>query len=64
MIAFEPDQDLRNTLLDWVQEQFGEDIMLEIRVDKTLIAGAQIYFEGKYIDASLRKDVDKILNLS
>lgn len=62
VIAFEPDADLRASLLDWAQEQFGKDVMLQVRVDKSLIAGAEVYFEGKYMDVSLRKDVDKILN--
>jgi len=57
VIAFEPDDDLRASLLDWAQEQFGEDVMLKIRIDKSLIAGAQVYFEGKYVDLSLSKKI-------
>ncbi len=45
----------------WIRSNVAADIVLEVEVDHDLIAGAQISFAGKYIDASKRSQLDRIL---
>ena len=52
-LAFEPNK-------DWIVKAVGRAVILDIRVDKSILGGAIIENQGKYGDYSLRKI---ILNL-
>jgi hypothetical protein len=41
----------------WVKEHFGENVVLNVLVDKTILAGAKISFNGKHKDCSLKEQL-------
>lgn len=47
-----------------VREDFGKDVLLDLRVNPDLLAGCAIVWEGKYLDFSLQSrwgEVEKII---
>src|SRR5579859_356027 len=58
-LARSPKQELLDTVTNWWVTNFKTHILLDIRVDPTIIAGMQIYFNGKYKDYSLRRQLEK-----
>lgn len=54
-LAFEPKPLFLNKLSTWVKKNVGEDTLLEIGFDKTLVGGARIIFGGRYIEETLEK---------
>lgn len=54
-LAFEPKPATLNKISAWVKENAGEDILLEIGLDRTIVGGARIIFGGKYVEETLEK---------
>jgi len=59
-IAFDPSDETVSNISNWVAENIGNGIILDINTDLSLIGGAIITFEGKYKDLSLKKRFDDI----
>ena len=59
-IAFEPREFTIDNLLAWVLKNLGFGIVLDIKTDKTILAGTIIEFEGKYKDLSLKKKLEEV----
>lgn len=58
-IAFEmPEPDLEK-LGVWVRKNLRSDILIEIKIDPTLIAGASLSFKGVYRDYSLKMRIEE-----
>ena len=49
-----------NRIYKWVADNIEKKCVLEISVDKTIIAGARISFRGKYADMTMDKKWDEI----
>lgn len=45
----------------WARKNLQPDIILDVEVDPALIAGAEISFQGKYVDMSKKTELEKIL---
>jgi F0F1-type ATP synthase delta subunit len=60
-IAFEPSAELVTTISDWVHNNLGSKVLLEVNVDPYIIGGAIIIFNGKYLNISVKKKLDDIL---
>ncbi|MDO8488111.1 MAG: F0F1 ATP synthase subunit delta [bacterium] len=45
----------------WARQNISPVIVLDLAVDRSLIAGAQISFSGKYVDLSAKTDLEKLL---
>ncbi len=58
-IGFEPSDDTVTTFSSWVRSNIKHTIILDIVINKTLIAGATINYEGKYWDYSFKTAMDK-----
>ncbi len=56
-LAREPGGDFLKEINGWVKESFGEDVVLKITVDGSILGGAVVIYEGKYFDGSLRKKI-------
>lgn len=59
-IALDPSEITIEHIHDWVLKNIGNNYILDITADKNIIGGASIIFEGKYIDLSLRKQLDEV----
>jgi F0F1-type ATP synthase delta subunit len=61
VLAFEPNN---NTLVDlarWFMANINRQVVFEIKVDPSIIAGAAITFNGKYRDFSIKPKLDQLV---
>lgn len=59
-IAFEPTASLIEKIGKWVKENIGEDVVFDLSVDKSIIGGAEISFNGKYKEYILRDKFNEV----
>lgn len=59
-LAFDASEHTIDNLFVWVIQNLGSGIILDIKKDKTILAGAIIEYEGKYEDLSLRKRLEEV----
>lgn len=60
IIAKELSDSIIGQLHDWIYQNFGKDIVLDLEIDPSVIGGAKIYFQGKYGDFTLDKKLSEI----
>jgi F0F1-type ATP synthase delta subunit len=60
-IAFEPPAKTLISFSQWFILNLNKQILFDIHVDPTLIAGAALTFQGKFTDLSIRPQFDQIL---
>jgi len=60
-LAFQASQNLIDNLFAWVVKNIGEGCILDIEVDKAILGGTIIAYEGKYEDLSLKKALEEVL---
>lgn len=59
-IAVEPGRDIVTSLSDWMRGQFPQQsILLDLDIDRSILGGIVVINEGRYIDLSLKKQVDE-----
>jgi hypothetical protein len=58
-LAFEPGEETLKSLSDWFPLNINRQVLLDIKVDTNLIAGAYISFNGKYSDSSVKPIFDQ-----
>jgi F0F1-type ATP synthase delta subunit len=64
-IAFEPNDETMKTLAEWFLLNINKQVVFEIIVDRSLVAGAAISFNGKQIDLSIHDKFSKaVQNIS
>jgi F0F1-type ATP synthase delta subunit len=61
-VAFEPNQISLKELLDWFLFNIKKQILIDIQIDKKLIAGATISYNGKFKDYSIRPFFNQLIN--
>ena len=59
-LGFNYDLDFVRRLADWVKNNVGQDVVLELQTNLGLIGGATISFDGKYRDYSVKSALDKV----
>lgn len=57
-IAFEPTEKTIDKIYAWVSTNVGEGIVLNFEYDPAVLGGAEISFNGKYIDLTLKKALE------
>jgi len=60
-IAFEPNDETMRTLAEWFLLNINKQVVFEIIVDRSLIAGAAIGFNGKEADLSIHDKFSKVV---
>src|SRR5215469_5892001 len=60
-IAFEPGDKTLKSLSEWFLINLKKQIVFDITVDRRLVAGATIKFNGKFSDFSIRPVVERII---
>lgn len=61
-LAFEPTGEVVESLNQWVDQELGLDVVLDIGYEKILLGGARLAFGGKYGDYSAAKYLENILS--
>lgn len=61
-LAFEPKEQTLKMLSDWFMINLKKQVLFDISVDRKLIAGAAITYQGKYQDFSIKPKVTEIIN--
>lgn len=60
-ISFEPSTKTINKISSLVKSSISPNIALDIKIDKEIIGGAVISYNGKYLDFSLKKKLEEVL---
>jgi len=60
-IAFEPKEQTLKALCDWFELNVKKQVIFDISVDKKMIGGANITFNGKFLDLSIKSKFDQIV---
>ena len=60
-LAFEPQEQTLVAVSEWFFINMHKQMLFEINVDKNIIAGAHIKYNGKFFDFSVRSTFEKIL---
>ncbi len=58
-IACETTDDMVKEISNWFVEHYGTQVLVDLKCDKSLIAGAVITFDGKEKDFSLKKKLSE-----
>lgn len=60
-IAFEPNQEILKSLSQWFLFNLNKQIVFDFQIDKKIIAGAAINYDGKFKDYSIKSTFDEII---
>lgn len=60
-IAFEPQEQTLKSLSEWFFINMHKQMLFDIAVDRKVIAGAKITYNGKFFDFSIRSTFERIL---
>jgi len=60
-VAFEPNKQMLKSVSEWFVVNTKKQMLFDIRIDRTLIAGAAINYEGKFSDFSIRETFNQVL---
>ena len=59
-LAIDPSKEQIDHIFDWVKENLGKGIILDIDKDESILGGAVISFNGQYKDFSLKRTLEEI----
>lgn len=62
-LAIDPSQEQIDHIFDWVKENLGKGIILDIDRDESILGGAVISFNGQYKDFSLKRTLEEIFKI-
>jgi len=60
-IAFEPTSQTLKNLSEWFFMNLHKQMLFDIKVDRSVIAGAHIRYNGKFFDFSIRSTYEEVL---
>jgi F0F1-type ATP synthase delta subunit len=61
-IAYEPNNETLKAISQWFIITYNKQVLINLRVDRSLVAGAALNYKGKYKDFSYRAQFLEILN--
>lgn len=59
-MAIEPNDQMLKSISNWLLLNLKKQILIEPEIDKNIIAGAAVSFQGKRLDSSIRSEFDRI----
>lgn len=59
-LAIDPSEDIISEVYEWASKNISEDMVLDINIDKSILGGVQISYQGKYFDYTLKKTIDQV----
>jgi len=61
-IAFLPSRKFLSRINQWLEEEFGQKVILDLIINPEIVGGAIIEYQGNWRDFSLRKEIDKLIS--
>ncbi len=61
-IAFEPNEQVLQTLSEWCMFNIGSHVIFDINIDTQILGGAEMFFNGKHANYSIKPVFEKISN--
>lgn len=61
-VAFEPSERLLNQITNWLNDSNNQRVFVKFVVDRSLIAGAVISFNGNIHDYSVKTQIEQLLS--
>lgn len=59
-LSFSPSPEFLLKLRNWLREKTQETLLLDIVVNPEIVGGVKIFYQGKFGDFSLEKEIEKI----
>jgi hypothetical protein len=60
-VAFEPNDQALKSVSEWFVINMKKQLLFDIKIDQTIIAGATVTYQGKFSDFSIRETFNQIL---
>lgn len=60
-IAFDPPDSIISDICLWARLNISPDAVLDVEIDPSLVAGAEISWAGRYVDLSKKTQLEEIL---
>jgi len=60
-IAYDPTEETIAVLTTWIREFLGNDIIMELSVDRGLFGGARVSYEGRYKEINLATFIEQTM---
>lgn len=57
-IAIEPTEEMVQTIYQWIKSNLNRKLIINFKIDPSVLGGAVVSYQGKYIDRSLRVKLD------
>lgn len=57
-LAIEPSQALMKKIVSWFKKTAGPNLTLDINVDRSILGGMIVSYQGRYQDLSLKRKLD------
>jgi F0F1-type ATP synthase delta subunit len=58
-LAFEPTKAITDEIHEWIKNNLAKDTLIETQVNKNILGGAIISFNGHFVDRSLDKSLNE-----
>ncbi len=59
-LAFLPAQTFIEELSDWLKRNLKKKVLLDIKVNPTIVGGVILEYRGRYLDLSLKREIEKL----
>jgi len=59
-LAFLPTPSFIKELSDWFKKNLKKRVLLDIEVNPTIVGGLILEYKGRYLDLSLKKEIEKL----
>ena len=59
-LAFLPTPSFIKELSDWLKRNLKRKVLLDVEVNPAIVGGAILEYKGKYLDLSLRRELEKL----
>ena len=60
IIAIEPNEDILKTVSDWFVLNLESQVLINPEVNRAVVGGAEVYYQGNHFDASVKNIFNKI----
>jgi len=60
-VAFEPQEQTLKAISEWFVINMQQQMLFDINVDRKLVAGASVTYNGKFFDFSIRQTFERII---
>ena len=59
-LAFSPTPSFIKEISDWLKRNLKKKVLLDVEVNPVIVGGAILEYRGKYLDLSLKKEIEKL----